>query len=168
MSAKLPSLTNIPRRFPGYCLSLSTPLIDEMGLQLSTLDDSLVLSIGSGSGLLEACVRRQFPRLRIEAVEVAEGINSYLPDDCMHVVKGTWETCSRSSDASAWLFVYPRQPSLITKYLHTHAENVQLVIWLGPKVDWQDFKPCFESGLKVEEVKNCGLAEYEMMVIARL
>ncbi|KAH7031418.1 uncharacterized protein B0I36DRAFT_431528 [Microdochium trichocladiopsis] len=92
----------------------------------------------------------------------------------------------------ALMFVYPRLPSLVQKYVDTvlssrtspsssssssSSSSVKVIIYLGPRADWQDFQPCFERPPAAKEVSNktvevkvlegeeAGLLEYEMMGI---
>jgi hypothetical protein len=161
---KLPGISEITQHHSDCCLGLSTKLIRRISLLLPP--GSLVHSIGSGTGLLEALLQQQHPQIRVEGIEVNESINKYLPEDQVIIVNGTWHVCSASSGASAWLFVYPRDPSLISRYFELYKPP-RTIIWLGPKVDWQDFRTPFlrlGSG-KLEEILDTGLASYETMFV---
>lgn len=86
-------------------------------------------------------------------------------------MKGTWDLDDSAKDASVWMFVYPRQPELVQNYLTKFGEGkVGSIIWLGPKSDWGDYSAVAESWRdlwSVEEVGDCGLVEYEMMMVWR-
>lgn len=155
-----------------------------------------MLSIGSGSGLLEAlflaylnsqCQRSGFDHalVNIEGVEVQQlgmrdHVNSYLPEQAIHTVRGSWDVTSRlqDSDVTALMFVYPRQPALISQYIKSIAEQnlkVETIVWLGPMADWEVFEPCFNTGhescqfvvVETKHGRDVGLDEYESMAVAR-
>jgi hypothetical protein len=134
-----------PSRHPDCCLSLS-PTIPLDIIKAFPSRDALVLSIGSGTGLLEAIMAVAEPRLWIEGVEV-RSVNKYLPDELVHTVQGTWQLCSRARDCDALLFVYPRDPGLVKKYIADlgFLNKVQSIIWIGPVNDWAEFAKCFEG-----------------------
>ncbi|KAK9418337.1 putative Ankyrin repeat-containing domain protein [Seiridium unicorne] len=142
--------------------------------------DKLVLSVGSGSGLLEALLLERWstlsePKLFIEGVEVQQSVestllNKYLPEQHHSSVKGTWDLSPRAGDAAAFMFVYPRSPKLISSYLGKFAQSkLDTVVWLGPKCDWSDFEKCFEGidGWLTRVVSDgeSGLLEYEMLAL---
>lgn len=108
--------------------------------------------------------------LSVQGVEVASTVNRYIAEEDMHVVGGGWGLCPSAQQAAAWMFVYPRDPRLVTKYIETYGhDSVELIVWLGPRVDWADYVPCFRqsafSDLTFPE--DTGLAPYETMVVAR-
>lgn len=97
-------------------------------------------------------------------------VNRYISEKEMNVVGGTWDLHPRSSQASAWMFVYPREPKLITKYIDTYCGNgVEMIIWLGPKADWPDYEPCFCNSVfsNLSFPEGRGLTPYEILAIAR-
>ncbi|KAH7255910.1 uncharacterized protein BKA55DRAFT_538276 [Fusarium redolens] len=187
-------------RSPDCCLSLSSKLFCNLinTIPNTTLsgETPTVLSIGSGSGLLEALflayVNSQRQRgssdhavVNMEGVEVQQvgmkdHVNSYLPEQAIHTVRGSWDVVSRlrDSDVTALMFVYPRQPALISQYINVIAEQglkVEVILWLGPMADWEVFEPCFNTGHEscqfvVAETKHgseVGLEEYESMAVVR-
>lgn len=179
----LPALTEKPFRHPDCCLSLSSKFVDTITSTLhGSIGSGLALSVGSGTGLLEAVLHDKWtsrgPQLQIEGVEVyqptsaASSSNKYLLEQCYATVKGTWELSPRTQDAAALLFVYPRNPDLVRRYMQAFAlpsSGIRLAIWLGPKSDWPDFEPCFPTDgdrALLHEIhgEDAGLAEYEMMV----
>jgi len=166
MAAILPEVTEIPHHYPDCCLSISTRLLQRLGLLQPP--ESTVISIGSGSGFLEALLQRRFPEIRVIGLEVNGSINKYLLPENAISVKGTWDIYDRSSKADTWLFVYPRSPILISHYLKL-SEVPRTVVWLGPKRDWEDFRPPFlDFGtFDVEEVEDSGVASYETMVVLK-
>jgi hypothetical protein len=88
----------------------------------------------------------------------------------MHVAAGAWDLYSRAREAKGWMFVYPREPKLVSRYIETYGEgDVKIIVWLGPKVDWPDYEPCFRrsSFAELEVLEEDGLAPYEIAVVAR-
>lgn len=165
-----------PIRHPDCCLGLSVKLLEVLtelcGRQCREASGrkQTVLSIGSGTGLLEALLlqhiqsQSQDPvshlrHLGVEGVEVQPAtnkphLNKYLPEHAAIAVLGTWETCARlrDPDVSTLLFAYPRQPRLVSQYVAEAAlqhvppaSGVMLIVWLGPAADWLDFEPCFRG-----------------------
>lgn len=165
----LPSLTDEPQHFPHCCFGLSTLLFWSIQTRIVRLlpTDGLILSVGSGSGLLEAHLHKTFPSLNLQVIEVASSVNKYMPTDLVHLVGGTWDLCSIAPNALALLFVYPREPSLVSRYLQECRENARIVLWLGPRVDWPDYLQTFENSAfsQIEEAEDCGIAPFEMMVV---
>jgi hypothetical protein len=167
----LPSLTENPTLYPNCCLSLSTPLLTHLA-SLLPKHPHFTISIGSGSGLLEALITTHHPDVRVEGVEVNSSVNLYIEEQDMNVVTGTWELCSRASQAKAWMFVYPREPKLVKKYIEMYGDgDVGEILWLGPKVDWGDYEGCFEQSgfrdIRVYEGGDIGGAEFEMVVVVK-
>ncbi|KAI9369583.1 hypothetical protein BJX61DRAFT_536303 [Aspergillus egyptiacus] len=177
------SLPLSPTPLPNCCLSLSRPLLTTLSTLLPSNPSSFTLSIGSGSGLLEALLMHRHPTLHIEGVEVSPSVNLYLPEENLNIVSGTWELCPRAADAGAWMFVYPREPGLVRRYLDEFAGGkVEKVVWLGPKADWEDYSRVFYrlDGWEVEVMSNgmteegsdevgigIGIAGFEMLVVLR-
>jgi len=134
-----------------------------------------VLSIGSGKGLLEQMLKTHYPSLDIQGVEVqdAYGVNKYLPERDMRTILGSvgsCGTCDRAAVASAWMFVYPRNPLLVRNYIREFGDGaVKVLIWLGPRNDWDDFAPYLEDDRfeAPEEVAASGLPAYELMAVVR-
>lgn len=192
---ELPSLQYAPVRHPNCCLSFSSKLIEILTRMFSStanLDGtSTVLSIGSGSGLLEALLLAHVEAkddsgetsFNVEGVEVQQlsgkpPVNRYLPEQAIYTVRGTWDVVSRlqDPDVTALMFVYPRQPALVTEYMKAIAEqdlSIQMIVWLGPMADWDVFEPCFvakdEHQWELEKMQGAeaGLDGYEMFVVLR-
>ncbi|MCJ1440649.1 MAG: hypothetical protein MMC23_001135 [Stictis urceolatum] len=180
---KLPELTSTSIRHPDCCLSLSEPLLDTL-LSLDYSGDAYILSIGSGTGLLEALLIDRTEKasatttsssgsVTIRGVEVLDSPNKYLAEDQLYLAAGTWDICPAADEATVWMLVYPRDVDLLAKYIKMHRgqhQKVRKVIWLGPIVDWESYRPLLQSwcGSEVRELKGakCGIEEYEMMGIA--
>ncbi|KAF4121863.1 hypothetical protein GMORB2_1703 [Geosmithia morbida] len=118
----------------------------------------------------------------VQGVEVSSSPSSpepnvYLPEPLRHSVRGTWAVSQMlgSPDVAALMFVYPRQPDLLTRYIqaanldvHGGEGNVEALAWLGPTVDWPLFGQCF-ADQHVERLvgAEAGLQDYEMMAVIR-
>ncbi|MCJ1333467.1 hypothetical protein MMC10_010166 [Thelotrema lepadinum] len=180
MTPRFPALTTKPQHHPDCCLSLSTPLITYLLSHIRSLNPK-VLSIGSGSGLLETHLQAAAnPSLNLIGVEVGtESPNKYLPLEATFHVKGTWEVCPEARQAGAWLFVYPRDPRLVNRYLdevmaNRSGERLAIgfpgsIVWAGPRADWDIFEKCFvRDGLRrvaLSTGAEAGLVEYEMCAV---
>ncbi|KAL4742224.1 hypothetical protein BDV11DRAFT_181361 [Aspergillus similis] len=160
-------LSHSPTAFPNCCLALSSPLINRLVSLLPTTPH-FALSIGSGAGLLEALLAYRHPNVFIKGVEVNSSVNLYIAEQDMYVVSGTWDLLPCASDATAWMFVYPREPKLVTKYIESYGLGTKMILWLGPRADWSDYEACFrDSTFSQLSFEDAGLAEYEMLVVAR-
>jgi hypothetical protein len=203
MDISLPQLTAEPTHYPDCCLSISARLINV--LEDAIIDppcrhgstSNTVISIGSGAGLLEGILHASFQDAaatnksaiaNVEGVEVYQtetaAVNHYLPEQCINTVRGTWDVSPRveDDDVSAILFVYPRLPSLVSKYvdrISQESSKCERVIWLGPCADWVEFEPCFHGGagqqgtarfqiMKRLRGRDAGLVKYEMMVVVEV
>jgi len=165
---ELSSLTDAPKHYPDCCLAISRPLLQNLASALPHAPQR-VLSIGSGSGLLEATLLR-FARDSIDiiGVEVSSAVNNYLPEQNTLCSGGTWALHPEARFTAAWMFVYPREPRLIELYLNNHlSDDLEIIVWLGPRCDWPDYAPIFEvcNAFKMALIEDCGAAPYEMLAI---
>ncbi|PYH47878.1 uncharacterized protein BP01DRAFT_335514 [Aspergillus saccharolyticus JOP 1030-1] len=164
-------LTPHPQPFPNCCLALSSTLTTYLATNLLPAHPHFTVSIGSGSGLLEALISYRHPDITVEGVEVRADVNRYIDELDMNLVPGTWGLCERAAAARAWMFVYPREPGLVRRYLESGNGLVQMVVWLGPQADWMDYAPCFDEHggweLEVKTGEEVGVAAYEMLVVMR-
>ncbi|KAK1707514.1 hypothetical protein CaCOL14_001396 [Colletotrichum acutatum] len=179
--APLPTLTNEPQRHPDSCLTLSLPLIKALHAQLPPTPE-LTLSIGSGTGLVEALLdsladtkdqnpTQEDPRaskasqetpaprpLNLTSIEIAPSPNKYHPNH--RTVPGTWALDPAAAEAKAWIFVYPKQVALVKKYMEAFASShsskkaaaVETVLYVGPRMDWDDFRGALEPYAESVEV----------------
>jgi hypothetical protein len=162
-------LSTSPTRFPDCCLSISSTLLTTL-TNLIPKKPAFTLSIGSGSGLLEALLSHSNASISVEGVEVASTVNRYIAEEDMHLAGGAWDLYSRAQQAAAWMFVYPRDPRLVSRYIERYGgENVEVVVWLGPRVDWVDYESCFLGSVfsDVRVLEGVGLEPYEIAVVAR-
>lgn len=184
----LPKLNDAATRHPDFCLSISTKLIHILKSILTTngpqRNDNLVLSVGSGSGLLEAHLLKHLTSLpkytstfTIQGLEVrspptAAPVNKYLPEQHSATVRGTWELSPLLDAADTLLFVYPREPGLVTRYLAARPASLRVVLWLGPRADWEVFGGCFQGldalgDVDIIEGGSAGVAEFEMIAVVQ-
>lgn len=196
MDLPIVHLSEEPTRHPDCCLSFSRKLFELLvKVSWSTVPEHQplsVLSIGSGTGLLEALLQDHAhsngqTKMSIEGVEVhsmpaRESVNRYLSEQSITTVRGTWATSPRirDSDVSTLLFVYPRQASLVSQYVRACFEktsSVKAIVWLGPNADWDEFQHCLETegrskqggsrSLEILRGEEAGLDSYEMMAVLR-
>ncbi|KAK0671622.1 hypothetical protein QBC41DRAFT_384717 [Cercophora samala] len=159
MSPPLPALSTTPVRHPSSCCSVSLPLISLLNTLLPT-PPRLTLSIGSGHGLLEALLLHHYPtRSRsFYGVEVSAPtpVNLFLAEQNTLTVAGTWGMVDDGllAEADGLMFVYPRQPSLARAYLEKWKGEV--VVWIGPRADIEEFGPVFEKWGGGKEGKDMG------------
>ena len=59
-----------------------------------------------------------------------------MPIDRIEIVNGYRDLCNLAADASAWLFIYPRDAWLLQKYGQAFGDQkCKLVIWIGPRAE---------------------------------
>lgn len=163
----LPCLTTTPVHHSDCCASLSSTLVSKI-LRFLPPRPAFTISIGSGTGLLEALILQARPEVHLEAVEVlGVTLNRYLPEESIHVVFGTWDLCPRASKATVWMFVYPREISLLRKYFdELAAHDVELLVWLGPRADYPAMNQFMSSFWAIETFDGCG-SQYELLAVWR-
>lgn len=184
----LPELSDTPSRHPDFCLSISTKLIHTLTTIIANNDpvgnNNLILSVGSGSGLLEALLLKHLDALpdstsefTIQGVEVRSSpteapVNKYLPEQHYTTVRGTWELSPLLETADTLLFIYPRDPGLVTRYLAARPASLRVVLWLGPRADWEVFGGCFQGlegfmDVDIIDGESAGVAGFEMIAVIR-
>ncbi|PKY00011.1 hypothetical protein P168DRAFT_285535 [Aspergillus campestris IBT 28561] len=157
-----------PKLLPGCCLAISNRLLTYM-TSILPKQPAFTISVGSGCGLLEGLVMYAHPEVSVEGVEVESSINRYIAEERMHVVNGGWGVYPGAQHAAAWMFVYPRDPKLISRYIHMYGDQtVEMILWLGPRADWADYEPSFSqsSFSDLSFPVDVGLAPYELLVVA--
>lgn len=166
MKKELPRLSNVPVQHADCCAALSSTLVAKFAQSLPT-GPALTISIGSGSGILEALILRDRPEICLQAIEVSRDINRYLSAKNMQIVSGTWELCPLAAHPMAWIFVYPREFPLVEKYLQNFdVAAVQILIFLGPKAALPNMEAVMESrAWKMESIEKCGASQYEALLL---
>ncbi|KAK1080852.1 hypothetical protein LTR33_005188 [Friedmanniomyces endolithicus] len=163
-------LSDEPKLFPDCCAGLSRPMLKTMASRLPQ-HPALVLSIGCGSGLLEGLLLLVTDeQVNVLGVEVASCVNKHLPERRLLRVQSTSSLHPEALLASTLLFVYPRQPTLLTRYMETFYQGaLEQVVWLGHRSDWPEIEdvltPFFDE---IEVVEGPGMMEYELLVFATL
>ena len=163
---ELPELSKTPVHHVDCCATLSSTLVAKLAQSLPS-GPALTLSIGSGTGLLEALILRDRPDLCLQAIEVSQDINHYLSAKNLQIVSGTWDLCALAANSIAWIFIYPREFSLVEKYLQEFGlKAVQCLIFLGPKADMSNMEALMESrSWKMEAMEKCGVSQYEALIV---
>jgi len=169
------TISEEPTHHSDCCVAISSRLLDLL-TEILPRSPRLTLSIGSGTGLLEAAlIDWSNRRLIIRGVEASPSINKYLEPEDLAIV-GTTSTLYVIADiAAAWMFVYPRSTNLVSRYLRLFDhERLQSVVWIGPRNDWPEYEEIIETTLfghseggHVEEIHDAGVAAYEMVVLCR-
>lgn len=159
-----------PCHHPDCCMGISHTLLQTLIDLLPPRPAISVLSIGSGTGLIE-CLLSQLldDSVDICGVEVSPNVNKYLAEENMFYVGGTWDLCRQAARSQVWMFVYPRDPQLIVRYLQSyHHHALSKIIWLGPRMDWQDYENVLQSSKfsRLTVLENRGSAKYEMVAVA--
>ncbi|EME50380.1 hypothetical protein DOTSEDRAFT_118435 [Dothistroma septosporum NZE10] len=167
-SAILEALTEEPKLFPHVCCGMSSRLLETLAARLPRTP-SLVLSVGSGSGLLEELLHLQTNgSINIYGVEVPSCRSVYLPEDRTLRVPSTTSVHADAILAETLIFCYPREPSLIAKYVDEFGSGAlaQIVLIVNHN-DWNGLSDilhdCFST---VELVDSAGLPGYEVLVVA--
>lgn len=162
-------LSPSPKAFPNCCLAISSTFINYLASILPERP-GFTISIGSGSGLLEALITYRHPSLLITGIEVNQSINRYIAEENVYLVRGTWDLHTVATQARAWMFAYPREPKLIDKYINLYGDYaVEVILWLGPQADWVDYEPFFQRSLfsDINLPDGVGLMEFELLAVMR-
>ncbi|KAK3114044.1 hypothetical protein LTR53_008008 [Teratosphaeriaceae sp. CCFEE 6253] len=166
MAVPLDRLTDQPVYFADCCAGISWPLLNVLATRLPQ-HPATVLSIGCGSGLLESLLLLASD-CNVYGVDVLPCVNRHLPPDRLLRVP-----CTNSLHPEAWLasslmFVYPRAPSLIFRYLDSFLDGaLERVVWLGFRDDWQAVQKVLQHfSLVVEVHEGPGMSQHELLVFA--
>lgn len=78
-------------------------------------------------------------------------MNTWLPEQNTVTVPGTWALVDKEmlGEVGGLVFVYPRSGGLVGRYLE-EAERVEVVVWIGPWCDVEEY----EEVLKVWGVRQ--------------
>ena len=172
MAMSLEDLGDVPARFADCCVAISKPLIQAISARLPP-HPATVLSVGSGSGLLESLLVKDgagevTSPLNLFGVEVPSCVNKHLRQDRLLRVSSTSCVYADAVFAEALIFVYPRQVSLIAQYLQICLGGMlEILVWFGHRSDWADAEDLLSSSFSnLEYVDIPGIAEYELLVVA--
>ena len=71
-----------------------------------------------------------------------------LSEENLQLVSKTWDICAFAANSTAWIFVYPRECSLVQKYLQRlRTSVVQIHIWLGPQAHLSSMKALLKNSV---------------------
>lgn len=165
----LPELSITPTVHAGCCLGLSSSLVAHLHALLPP-PPAVTLSIGSGFGLLEALLLKPPYNVNVIGVDVYPTPNSFLPATHHREVTGTRFLDPLAQHAYAWMFVYPRRVALVDEYLSRYGDregSVQIIVWIGPTSDWDDYKDCFrEWDVDTKVAEEVGGRAWETISVA--
>jgi len=164
------NLTEEPSHHPDCCVAISRHFLTSL-LNLLPSYPALVLSVGSGSGYLEACLLylAGSESLNLLGLEVSPLVNKFLPEEYTVYVHGTYSLYEGAAAAEVLLFVYPREPRLMARYLQQLGQSsCQKIIWIGPVQDWPDYEDVLKSSdfASINVPAGCRVADYEMVCVA--
>lgn len=171
-------LSDQPRQFSDCCLSLSQALLDALSkiIHDATRDHQhplSIFSIGCGTGLFESVLEKAISQnsrelVTIHGVEVTTASTPYLPIERVHRVHGTWDIYHPATTADILIFVYPRQCTLVDKYMKL-CHSTTLIAWLGPRADWEEHHQTLSTNVNyhVETVEDARLPSFEILVVFR-
>ncbi len=167
--AGMEGVSDEPKLFPGCCAGLSRPMLKTLASRLPR-HPAMVLSIGCGSGLLEGLLLLldTDEKVNVYGVEVAACVNKHLPERRLLRVPSTSSLHPEAWLASTLLFVYPRQPTLLTRYIENFVHGaLEQVVWFGHRSDWPEIEDVLTSYFNgIEVVEGPGMMEYELLVCA--
>ncbi|KAK5947367.1 hypothetical protein PMZ80_001517 [Knufia obscura] len=131
------------------------------------------MSVGCGTGFFEATlaaylVEQGLTNVHVEGVEVLTAQTPYLPNERLHRVQGTRDICRHAHEADIVIFVYPRTGQLVREYLEQVYRSAALLLWLGPRADWEEQKPLLHNVATFKEptiLEHAGLAQYETAIL---
>jgi hypothetical protein len=160
--------------FADLCPAISKPLIHTLVDRLPA-SPALTLSVGCGSGLLEALTLHAgehvcHKTLDIRGVEVSDCTITHLPNRRVYHVSSTTSVHDDALLASSFLFVYPRQAELVARYLDASLDGaLEQLVWLGHRNDWPELEMLLLAAFfKLERIDGPGVADYELLVIASM
>lgn len=162
----LPQLHDEPINLSCCCSSLSSRLITNLG-SLLPHSRALTLSVGSGSGVLEALLTKEYPDLHIIGVEVDVGVNDFLPPEKFCTVSWTGAVHGLVEHAEALLFVYPRDWTLVRRYLAA-VHGLLVAVFVLPQADLDVLTGLISAAGGLQEtILGAGLRSWEVMIVFR-
>lgn len=166
MTPFLPALPSTPTSLFHADSSLSLTLIDTVAALLPQ-SPALTISIGCGHGVLEAYLDKSSTRLNVLGIDVVHHSPQFIAEDKLRLLPGTFATSTEALVAEAWLFVYPKDLGLLGRYVKEYGDGkVRTIIWIGPRMDWEDVKKGIPSaGWEMEAQEENGLKDYEALVV---
>ncbi len=162
-------LGNDSVHFPDLCPAVSKPLIKIIVESLPPAP-ALILSVGCGSGLLEAMCLEGGKALNLHGVEVPDCHVKYLPDTSVLRVASTSSVHEKAVLATAVMFCYPRKSELVARYLDVCTGGaLEQLLWFGHRSDWPEMEMLLLVAFcKVESIDGPGMADSELIAIATM
>lgn len=80
-------------------------------------------------------------------------VNTWLPEQNTITVSGTWALVGEEwlKETGGLVFVYPRSAGLVERYLAESKEELEVVVWIGPWCDVEEYEKVLEGwGVKEE------------------
>lgn len=146
MTSILPVLSRTPTSLAHADSSLSSTLIGIVAALLPHIP-ALTISIGCGHGVLEAYLENSSAPLDLLGIDVVHHVPQYIAETKLCILPGTFATSAKALVAEAWLFVYPKDLELPGRYVSKYGSGkVRIIVWIGPKMDWEDVKKGIPSG----------------------
>lgn len=163
----LEALRGEPVYFSDCCAGISWPLLEILAERLPQAP-ALTLSVGCGSGRLESMLLRATDQLvNVVGVEVSSCSSFHLPADRLLRVPSTSSMHREAWTASALMFVYPRSPALVQRYVDSSRVGaLEQVVWLGPRRDWEDYSTAFSNAFQAVDVLEGGISPHELLAFA--
>lgn len=168
MARPLLSLSSAPVSASHADSSLSSILVFTL-CDILPHSPALTISIGHGHGLLEAYLLKASPTLNLLGIDVVNNAPQYLPEPQIRILTSRTALPVEAWVTEAWMFVYPKDMGLLGRYLQAYGRGaVSAIIWIGPRMDWEDFERGIpEEGWTREVPQVNGLKEYEALVVWR-
>lgn len=129
------------------------------------------MTCGGGTGYFEASLLQlsNDDDLNIVGLEVSPHVNKYLSEQNFAYVNGTWDLYCGTESPEVLLFVYPREPRLMARYITRFGSTLcKKIVWIGPSLDWSDYESVLKSSdfTSITVPRNIGIAGYEMLSVA--
>ncbi len=166
------TLRETTTHYADLCPGISKPLVNMLVDRLPQ-SSALTLSIGCGSGLLEAILLHAADvdhgkQLNLFGVEVPDCAITHLTPDRVLRVPNTMSLHDDAILASTLMFVYPRQAKLIRMYIDAAVDGaLEQLIWLGHRSDWAEAELLLLAAFsKIQCIDGPGIAAYELLAIA--
>lgn len=168
-----------PKHDPNCCLGLSTRLFEVLkGILVQRVKERegekiiKLMSVGCGTGLFEAelssYLRQQCLDVCIYGAETQSATTTFLSNDLVRRVSGTWDILEDIESAHVLIFVYPRDGRIVRKYLERFCDDITAAIWLGPRADWAEHEVILQDNtffMQPQILEDAGLASYEIAVV---
>ncbi|KAG0140143.1 hypothetical protein CROQUDRAFT_382316 [Cronartium quercuum f. sp. fusiforme G11] len=136
-SIQLPTLSTIRTLSSTCCIALSCPLILALRRTFTSSGDGQILSVGSGSGLLEAYMVAD--GMNVIGIDL-ESTNKYLPPERFVGIRGTWDMGPGVllTSTRKLLFAYPKPVDLVLQRYIKKMAKLEMIVWIGPATDWPE------------------------------